>query len=214
LFIKRLEYNMNLLERFVYRFIWVLTKFFAYILYPHTVTGKNNAKLKEPYIFCSNHISMLDSIILVGSVLPKKAIFMGKGELYKTKIGNWFFRAIGSFPVQRGTADMSAIKTSIEHLAQGDSMMIFPEGTRNLAQDGSIMEFFNGVGIIAIKSSCKIIPCYIDCKGGYKLFKRFKINVGKPIDIDEWSADGLKKNNLNSLMIHLRKKMEELMQIC
>lgn len=202
---------MKFLSTIVYWIIRGLSKFFAHVLYPTKVTGLENAKIKDTYILCSNHIAMLDAVIIVGAVLHKKAYFMGKSELYKSKIGNWFFRSLLSFPVVRGSADMSAIRSSISCLKGGTSMMIFPEGTRNLQKDGTLMEFHNGVGIIAVNANCKIIPCYIDSKGGYKLFRRVKVNVGKPIDIEEFRENGLNKENLSKIMNTLKKSMENLM---
>ncbi len=201
---------MKILSNIVYWTIRGLTKVFAHILFPAKVTGKKYAKIKEPYILCANHLSMLDAVIMVGAVLSRKTYFMGKNELYKTKLGNWFFRSLLSFPVVRGSADMAAIRSSIKCLNDGKSMMIFPEGTRNLKKDGTLQEFFNGVGIIALKSNCKIIPCYIDCKGGYKLFKPFRVIVGEPIDINKYQEIGMSKENLNNIMKELRNKMENL----
>lgn len=202
---------MKILDKTVYWIVRGLTKIVAHVLYPAKVTGKKYAKIKETYILCSNHLSIMDSVMIVGAVLPKKTYFMGKSELYKTKIGNWFFRSLLSFPVVRGSADMSAIRSSIKCLKEGKSMMIFPEGTRNEKKDGKLREFYNGVGIIALNSKCKIIPCYIDAKGGYKLFKRFKINIGEPIDMQQFQAEGVKKENLNKVMTVLRGKIENLM---
>ena len=154
---------------------------------------------------------MMDPVIMVGAVLHRKAYFMGKNELYKTKLGNWFYRSLLSFPVVRGTADMNAIRTSIRYIKEGYAMVIFPEGTRNPEKDGKLMEFYNGVGIVALNTGCKVIPCYIDSVGGYKLFRRFNINIGEPIDIKDFGATGVNKENLNKIMKVLRKKIEELM---
>ncbi len=182
----------------------------AHVVFPAKVNGAENAKIKEPYILCANHLSILDPVFIVGAVLHRKAYLMGKKELYKSKIGNWFFRSLLSFPVDRGTADMGAIRESIKQLNSGKAMLIFPEGTRNKKKDGSLQEFHNGVAIIALKANCKLIPCYIDSKGGYKLFHRFNINVGTPIDLNPYRPDGIKKENLSKVMDILKKEIEKL----
>lgn len=202
---------MKILNNIVYKVVITLAKIVVFILYPHKVYGRENLNLDEPYIFYCNHISALDPIIVAGGILKRKTYFMSKEELYKTKIGNWFFRAVGGVPVKRGTPDMKAIKTSINHLNNGDPMMIFPEGTRNTNKDGSLMPFHNGLGIIALKSKVKLIPCYIDCKGGYGIFKKLNVFIGKPIEIDDYVKKSFSKENLNSLMEHVLIRMEELM---
>ena len=149
---------MKFLSSAAYWIIRSLSVAAAHIVFPAKVIGKEYTKIDEPFIFCSNHLSMIDPVILVGAVLSRKAYFMGKDELYKTKIGNWLFRSLLSFPVVRGTADMAAIRKSIKCLKDGYDMMIFPEGTRNLKKDGSMLELHNGVGIIALNAKCKIVP--------------------------------------------------------
>jgi 1-acyl-sn-glycerol-3-phosphate acyltransferase len=202
---------MKILGKIVYWIVRGLTKIVAHVIFPARVNGKKFTKIKEPYILCPNHSSLMDPVILVGAVLSRKAYFMGKAELYETKLGNWFYRSLLSFPVVRGTADMSAIRTSIKLLHEGYVMTIFPEGTRNTKKDGQIMEFYNGVGIVALNTKCKIIPCYIDSVGGYKLFRRFDINIGEPIDIKDFEADGIKKENLNKIMKVLKDRFGALM---
>jgi 1-acyl-sn-glycerol-3-phosphate acyltransferase len=201
---------MKIFNHVVYKIVLALAKIIVFIIYPHKIHGKKNLKLDEPYIFYANHISAWDPIIVASTILKRKAYFMSKEELYKTKISSWFFHAVGGFPVKRGTPDMKAIKTSISHLNNGDVMMIFPEGTRNTNKDGSLMSFHNGVGIIAHKAKVKLIPCYINNKGGYGLFKRLDVSIGEPINLSEYLNKPLNKENLNDIMNIIRKRMEDL----
>lgn len=202
---------MKLINEIVYRFVLVLCKIIAFVLYPNKVHGKVNLDIEGPYILYCNHISAMDPIIIVGSVLTRKSYFMGKESLFKGWFLKWFCGAIGGFPVKRGTADMQAIKIAINHLSDGDILTLYPEGTRNTNSDGTLLEFHNGLGIIALRAICKIVPCYVDSLGGYKLFKRYNITIGKSIDLDDFKKDGLRKENLNKLMKLAREKMEELM---
>lgn len=202
---------MKILGKFVYWTVRVLSFIVSHTIFPSKISGKENLKIDEPYILCSNHISLFDPVILVGRVLNRKAYFMGKSELYQNKISNWACRSLLSFPVKRGTADMAAIRTSLKHIKEGYSMMIFPEGTRNTEKDGKIMELHNGVAMIALQAKCKIIPCYIDSNGGYKLFRLFLVKIGEPIDMDAYQKGGFTKENLGKITDDLRKKMESLM---
>ncbi len=201
---------MKILGKLLYWTVRILSFIVSHTILPSKISGRNNLKIDEPYILCSNHISLFDPVILVGRVLDRKAYFMGKSELYKTKISNWACRSLLSFPVVRGTADMAAIRTSLKYIKEGYSMMIFPEGTRNTEKDGKIMELHNGVAMIALQAKCKIIPCYIDSKGGYKLFRLFSVRVGEPIDAKDYLKAGFTKENLVKITDDLRKKMESL----
>jgi 1-acyl-sn-glycerol-3-phosphate acyltransferase len=61
--------------------------------------------------------------------------------------------------VDRGEADIGAIRSALAALAQGRGLMIFPEGTRSA--DGVIGEAKAGAGLLACKSGVPVIPIHI-----------------------------------------------------
>ena len=54
---------------------------------------------------------------------------MGKEELFQNPILAWVIRVGGAFPVNRGGADIQAVKTAIQTIQSGHNLLIFPEGT-------------------------------------------------------------------------------------
>ena len=56
---------------------------------------------------------------------------MGKKELFENKALGWAFRQVHGFPVDRGNMDMGAIRTAMGVLKAGETLGIFPEGTRS-----------------------------------------------------------------------------------
>lgn len=201
---------MKIINDIVCQLVIYITRFITWIFFPMKMHGKENLDIDEAYILYINHISLVDSVIIGSRVLRRKSYFMGKEELFHGKFMKWIFTAIGGFPVKRGTPDMVAIKKSVEYLKGGGLLALFPEGTRNTNEDKSLMKFHNGLGIIALKAKCKIIPCYIDSAYGYKLFRKFDMYIGEPIDLKEFEEKGIKKENLNNLMELSRNKMIEL----
>ena len=148
------------------------------------IIGKENVPNEGAAIMCPNHIHVLDSVSLVSNT--KRMIYvMGKAELFKSKIGNWFFTKVGVFPVSRGKGDVEAIETANKYLKEGNLMLIFPEGTRNGLAKG--IKFKKGAAYMAIQNKVPLIP--IGIKGTFKPFTKVIINIGKPIDVKEYVND-------------------------
>lgn len=81
---------------------------------------------------------------------------MGKDSLWKNKTIGSVLSALGGFPVTRGTADLEALKRCLSVLAQGEPIVMFPEGTR---QSGEIIQpLFDGASYLAIKANVPIVP--------------------------------------------------------
>ncbi len=202
---------MRLLNNAVHHFILGLAFIIVKLFFPFKVEGRKNLPKRGPYMLYANHLSGWDPIILAVMLAPRKGYFMAKKELFESKIMGWFFDCLGAFPVNRDNADITAVKTSIQHIQNDDIMIIFPEGTRNPEKDGKVKEFRNGVGIIALKTKCDVVPVYIDCIGGYHLFKRFKIKINKSFNVKDCAKKGLHRENLNSCVAQMKKAMIELM---
>ncbi len=91
-------------------------------------TGKSSLEKNGAAIYCSNHTSYLDIIVLLAA-LPGKIIFMGKAELLKVPMLGAFFRYI-DIPVDRSDRRKSAnaFRSAKQLLETGHSIVIFPEG--------------------------------------------------------------------------------------
>jgi 1-acyl-sn-glycerol-3-phosphate acyltransferase len=85
---------------------------------------------------------------------------------------------------------MKVILTAIDHIKNGISIFIFPEGTRNREQEDSanVLTFKDGSFKIAQKTGCKIVPVAIT--GTAEIFEnhfpwvkpsRVVIEYGKPV---------------------------------
>lgn len=151
-------------------------------LFPADVEGLENVP-PSGVLFCPNHTSDVDPL-LIAARLPvnSRMHFMGKAELFKNPVLDWFFRKIGGFPVARGTADVQAVKTAIQVLKAGDNLMIFPEGTvieNGIGHaDGLPAHAKSGVALIGVRTGATIIPVFVG--QGKKLFNRTRVVFGKP----------------------------------
>lgn len=144
------------------------------LFYRIEVKGKDNIPKENSFLLCSNHINILDPIIL-SMIIPREISWMGKKELFENKFLNWLFRKIGAFPIDRDEPQMSSIRHSIKILKNKGVLGIFPEGTR--VKEMNLENAKPGVALISIKSESEILPVYIE--GNYRPFSKIKIYIGK-----------------------------------
>ncbi|MDN5276475.1 MAG: 1-acyl-sn-glycerol-3-phosphate acyltransferase [Clostridiales bacterium] len=164
-----------------YKLARAIVRPIMFLLFRLRVEGLENFPMEGKTIVYSNHISLLDPI-LIGCVLPRQVFFMAKVELFKIPLLRTIIRHLGAFPVKRGSADLSAIKHSLQVLNEGKVFGIFPEGTRS--KTGFLQSFSHGIASIAHKSRAKILPIAI--VGQYRLFRPITVKIGKPLNFDDY----------------------------
>jgi len=141
----------------IYWIAYFFLKVFSYILYPLKVRHKENIPSRGSFIFASNHKSNMDPM-LVGLTLYRKVSYMAKDSLFKNRIGAFFIRKFGAFPVRRGRPDRGALKEALRRLAAGDPLVLFPQGTRSAGHRKSGEA---GLGFLAVKARVPIVPVRI-----------------------------------------------------
>jgi 1-acyl-sn-glycerol-3-phosphate acyltransferase len=128
------------------------------------VEGVERIPPEGPLIVASTHESFLDPMV-VGAFLPRRMRYLARRTLFvKTRDGVEKRRLIaGSFArwalvieLDREGSDKDAVRKCLEALAQGDAVLLFPEGTRSL--DGRVQEFRPGVALMALRSGAMVIP--------------------------------------------------------
>jgi len=169
--------------------------------------GKENIPKEGAYILCSNHIHWLDPVLYVCE--NKRMIYaMAKEELFNTKIKSFVMRRLGVFPVKRNSADNTAINTAINHLKDGDFLLLYPEGTRYGQEKG--VKIKKGAALIAIKARVPIIPMAM--VGSFKPFSKIRFKIGKPIDFSMYypKDENIEKIDARSLIKITNDLMKEI----
>lgn len=160
-----------------------------------TVKVENSKKLPKEgqFLVIINHNSIIDPPI-VEVALENTDIFgpwISKKELYNSFFFGLFVRNAGSILLDREKNQMSGFFGDIkEAVKRGESIFIFPEGTRNKT-DKSLTAFKEGSRIIALKNRLPILPLYIksnadkalkNAMGDSQLEQEISIVVGDIID--------------------------------
>ena len=157
-------------------------------------------------IICSNHISALDPVYLALR-LRRQVWFMAKAELGKAPVLGGLIARFG-VTVKRGEADVGAIRQSIEILKENKAFCVFPQGTRRKEVHPKDTEFKSGVGMMAYRSKCDVLPAYIYTKG-YRArpFRRIKITFGDVIPYDELGFTCGNKQEIDEVSAKIREKI-------
>ena len=106
-----------------------------------TVIGKENIPKDQAVLYVCNHRSYFD-IILGYSIMPGLTGYISKDDLEKVPLLNIWMRRLYCLFLNR-TDMKQGLKTilkAIEYIKQGVSICIFPEGTRNRGEEGSLLE--------------------------------------------------------------------------
>jgi 1-acyl-sn-glycerol-3-phosphate acyltransferase len=171
----------------MYRNIRALVRILFRVVGSWRVEGRDNVPDKGALLLAPNHISLLDPP-LVGCALRRSAYFMAKAELFEKPFLRWLCRGLQAFPVQRGSGDRAALKHTLDLLASGEAVTMFPEGTRS--QTGELGEPELGIGMIAYRAGVPIVPIAIagtdemlPRTGGFLRRARVRIRFGKPIPL-------------------------------
>lgn len=165
--------------------------------------GRENIPKEGPAILVCNHLRMMDTACII-AFSPCKVCFMAKKELFENPFLRAVLTSIGTFPISRGEADLSGIRTALKILKDGGLLCIFPEGTRNKARKEPLLPLQEGVAMISLRAKAPIVPMWVD--GGYAPWSRCVIGAGKPMDLGEY--EGLRRVDA-AAMKRLTAKMRE-----
>jgi len=144
----------------LYRVLKQIAAALARLLFRVEAVGTGHIPGSGPALIVSNHTSLLDPPI-VGGVTPRPLHFLAKAELFSIPLFGWLVSALHAVPVKRD--DPNALRRALRILANGQALLIFPEGTRGV--EGTLGEGKAGAGMLALLSGAPVIPAYIEGTG-------------------------------------------------
>jgi 1-acyl-sn-glycerol-3-phosphate acyltransferase len=176
------------------------------------IKGIENLVGGRPYIFAANHQSQFDIITLQG-YLDFSFRWLAKKELFKVPIWGTAMKMAGYIPVDRsrGRQALKSLDQAAKRIADGTSVVIFPEGTRSA--DGNLQPFKAGAMVLAIKAGVDLVPVAIS--GTYAVLPkgrlllhpgRVLIRIGKPI-----STEGFQPKQKLELALQLQQEVASLL---
>lgn len=157
---------------FLYAVIWP----FFNLFHPVRAIGRENIP-EGPAVICPNHSTAGDPFYVVfafGRRWPMRA--MAKAAIMRVPFVGWILGRAGVFGVERGAADMKAVKTALKFLKEGDKLLMFPEGTR--VHEGEDAQAKAGAALFATRTGAPLLPVYIQRKK--RRFRRNTVVIGEP----------------------------------
>ncbi len=135
---------------------------------------------KEPFIFVANHTHHFDGVFAAAVAKKFKPYSVVSRKWYDKEGYGKFIKLTKSIPIDLNTLDASWYQTGEKLIAQGESILIFPEGA--VAREGRMLDFKSGAGMLSAKTGARIIPVAIYGRYDMVFGKRQRARVGKAIE--------------------------------
>ena len=139
--------------------------------------------MPNPYVLVINHQSNYDLFVL-GSIVPPRTVTIGKKSLKWLPFFGQVYWLAGNILIDRGNAQKAkeAMLKSTEVMQnESVSILVFPEGTRNLGR--GLLPFKKGAFQMAINAGVPIVPL---CCSNYK----------RDMDLNRWNSGTLRIRSL------------------
>lgn len=161
----------------------------------YEIAGLDNL-LDQPAVYLSNHQSSWETLLFYTLIFPISPIL--KKELFKIPFWGWALRLLKPIAIDRSKpreAARSLLSQGEQRLKEGNSIIIFPEGTRS--EPGTIRKFSRGGASLAVAAGVPIVP--IVHNAGYawppRQFIKYpgtvSVEFGRPIQTNVSSVNAL-----------------------
>lgn len=148
--------------------------------------GRENLKKVQTrgYILAPNHISAIDPVfVIITRFWGRRMIVFAKKELFEINAFlSWFFRCAGAMCVRGTKEEAAVIDETVARCQNGESLLIFPEGTRE--KDRTFLQPKSGLFVIAAAAAVDVVPVRIHYEtpdGKMKLFCKVRVVYGEPM---------------------------------
>ena len=128
-----------------------------------TVIGEEHVPKDEAVLYIGNHRSFFD-VVITYARCPGLTGYLAKKEIEKVPFLSTWMRYLYCLFLDRKDIKqgLKTILTAIDHVKQGISIFIFPEGTRSTGADqAELLPFREGSFKVATKTDCLIVPVAI-----------------------------------------------------
>ena len=165
----------------------------------------------KQYIFVSNHISYLDSAILV-KAYRQPVRPLGKVEMAKLPVFGFIYRkAIVTVDRSSSNNRAESIRILKSIISKGISVVVFPEGTFNMTHK-PLKEFYDGAFRLAIETQTPVKPVlFLDTYSRMNYKNIFSMTPGRCriVYLKEIPVDGLSINDVQVLKQKVYETMEK-----
>ncbi len=163
-----------------------VSRVFFKLFYNFKVEGLENIPKSGALLIAGNHLSNADPpAIGAFAGLVRDSRFVAKKELFEIPLLGWFFRHCNYIPVDRTRTigDMGALKEVVDALNKGESVVMFPEGTRS--KTGKPQKPKSGIGFLVYKTGVPVLPVRIDGTFGWPWVRKIRVKFGTVMHLEK-----------------------------
>ena len=159
--------------------IKLIARIYFKTCYDFKVEGLENIPKTGALIIAGNHLSNADPPA-IGSFagLVRDSRFVAKKELFSVPGLGWFFRRSGYIPVDRARSmdAFGALKEVVRALEHGESVVMFPEGTRS--KTGKPQKPKSGIGYLVYTTGAPVLPVKVKGTFGWPWVRKIRVKFG------------------------------------
>ncbi len=194
----------------LYQVLKVIVSPIYRLIFNVRVKGKENIPREGGVLLCPNHLAAID-VITVGVASPRQITCIAKKELFSIPLLGGLIKALGAVKIDRGGADVGAIKAAVSAIENGRTVVIFPQGHRCPGVNLESTEIRHGAGFISYHAKCDVIPVCINVKKGkYGIFRKTEIIFGAPI---RYSSLGFNQGGRDEYAAATKKVFDEIITL-
>jgi 1-acyl-sn-glycerol-3-phosphate acyltransferase len=176
------------------------------------VAGREKIDPRRTYVMAANHLSLVDIFVLFR--LFRHFKWVSKIENFRLPFIGWNMALNRYIALRRGDRD-SVVKmfdACRQTLAAGNSIMMFPEGTRS--RTGELQAFKPGAFELALEAKVPVLPIVLEGshralpKKGFTIRRAdIRVTVLDPIEVDAYGPD-----DVENLSADVRERFVEFLR--
>jgi len=187
----------------------------------HIEGGEKLNHIQRPTIFVCNHLSNSDGLILDRALKPVDPTFVAGVKLKTNALTQLGMHVVKTTSVRPDSADKEGLKKMVDLVKSGESLLIFPEGTRS--RSGKMLQARKGIYLLARMTGAPIVPLGlwgsenllpVDQEGnmGAESFQhaRVDLKIGDQFDLPKRSKDMDKKVYAEWVVTFIMEKIADL----
>lgn len=196
--------------------VYCVTRFWSWMLLEMggikvNVLGLGRLDPRQQYLFMANHQSNVDIPVLVKSLPAFQLRWIAKRELLWVPFFGWAMWAGKHITVDRadGAGARGSLLKAQERIANGISVVVFPEGTRG--SGGPLLPFKRGGFLLAVRAQVPIVPVTIGgsgkvlSKGDWRVRPgKIEVHLGDPI-----ATTNYRPGSLRDLVVEVQRIVEK-----